>query len=100
MYVIVFILFSKTFQLANILDVSGSVLETQKFDVCIDKGTYDAILLGEVDRNKLRQLYRENVSRILTAEGVFILTSGNYTRAELAEYLKPGGQNVVHSYSK
>ncbi|XP_072026026.1 EEF1A lysine methyltransferase 2-like [Amphiura filiformis] len=77
------------YKVADILNANDPILQTPKFNVCIDKGTYDAILLADDDRDKLRKLYREHVNQMLQSEGVLVIVSGNYTQTELTNYFKP-----------
>ena len=77
-------------QVANILNSNDPILRSSEFSICIDKGTYDAILLADDDRDKLRKLYREHVNQILKPGGMLVIVSGNYTKSELTKYFTPG----------
>ncbi|XP_058124447.1 EEF1A lysine methyltransferase 2 [Anopheles ziemanni] len=53
------------------------------FKVVHDKGTYDAISLHPDDAKTMRNLYIDHVHQMLTDDGLFILTSCNWTESEL-----------------
>ena len=52
------------------------------YDVVVDKGTFDAISLGEGALEDKRT-YVRNIGRLLGPGGVFLITSCNWTEAEL-----------------
>ncbi|XP_052897368.1 EEF1A lysine methyltransferase 2 [Anopheles moucheti] len=56
-----------------------------KFKVVHDKGTYDAISLHPEDSKQMRTSYITNVHRMLKDDGLFILTSCNWTECELVK---------------
>ena len=64
-------------------------LGRESFDVCFDKGTYDAISLCPDDATSKRQTYIENIAKILGPTGdkrkFLILTSCNWTESELVK---------------
>lgn len=60
----------------------------QTFDICFDKGTYDAISLSPESRLEKRLLYIENVMRLLSSSGTFIIVSCNWTCSELKEHFQ------------
>lgn len=62
---------------------SGGLCSDQKFDVCLDKGTYDAISLNPDDATGCQAKYINNVSCVLASDGVFIICSCNWTKSEL-----------------
>lgn len=53
------------------------------FDLCIDKGTYDAVCLSPDDSREKRLNYAKNILRILSYNGIFVITSCNWTKGEL-----------------
>lgn len=63
----------------NIREVFGD----RQFDIVHDKGTYDAVSLHPDDPQKKRNAYIQNVHEMLTTEGLFILTSCNWTEEEI-----------------
>ncbi|KAJ2352651.1 Protein-lysine N-methyltransferase efm4 [Coemansia erecta] len=90
-----------TFVVQDFLDSRDvdRVVEGGKFDVVLDKGTYDAICLmpsnessdGGVDQRAI-DVYPQSVVRSLSDDGVFLITSCNWTEDELvarfAQYLQ------------
>ncbi|KAJ8704861.1 hypothetical protein PYW08_012181 [Mythimna loreyi] len=62
------------------------VKELGKFGIVHDKGTYDAIGLNPEDPKKCREKYIEQVVDMLDDEGLFIITSCNWTEEELIKH--------------
>lgn len=58
----------------------------KKYDVLIDKGTYDAISLCPDDAPSKRQSYVENLCKLMKPTGVCWMTSCNWTASELIEH--------------
>ncbi|ETN64596.1 hypothetical protein AND_003655 [Anopheles darlingi] len=56
-----------------------------QFKVVHDKGTYDAISLHPEDSKTMRGLYIASVHRLLRDDGIFVLTSCNWTESELVK---------------
>lgn len=77
-------------QVCDILNTSESsaLCTGKKFDVCLDKGTYDAISLNPEDAKGCRGKYIDNVFSLLAASGLFIICSCNWTKTELLEQFK------------
>nr|CAH7748609.1 unnamed protein product [Callosobruchus chinensis]CAH7751045.1 unnamed protein product [Callosobruchus chinensis] len=73
----------------NITYKQADILEGLKgtFKVIHDKGTYDAISLSENSKNN-RQKYIVNVQNMMSDDSFFIITSCNWTQAELMEHFK------------
>ncbi|RKP37698.1 S-adenosyl-L-methionine-dependent methyltransferase [Dimargaris cristalligena] len=76
---------------------AGTTNSTGLADVVLDKGTFDAISLGEplpvsvsaaaeVELRDPKQLYVEAVLRLLKDDGVLLITSCNWTQAELQRH--------------
>lgn len=59
------------------------VLGDCQYDIVHDKGTYDAVSLHPDEPETKRKAYIDNVHRMLANEGLFILTSCNWTEDEL-----------------
>ncbi|XP_031571768.1 EEF1A lysine methyltransferase 2-like [Actinia tenebrosa] len=76
------------FMECDILNLSNSSLSGHTFDVCLDKGTYDAISLNPQDSTRCRALYIKAVACLLPENGFFIITSCNWTKSELVEQFK------------
>lgn len=72
------------FKVADLL--ASDLSELGNFDVCHDKGTYDAIGLMENATEK-REIYTKNVANLLSPVNTarFIITSCNFTEEELEE---------------
>ncbi|GAA5825137.1 hypothetical protein JCM11251_006114 [Rhodosporidiobolus azoricus] len=66
-------------------DVEGVTGKGEQWDLVTDKGTYDAVCLSDETRDgqSLRELYVATVSRLLPKDGLFLITSCNWTQAEL-----------------
>ncbi|XP_057296941.1 EEF1A lysine methyltransferase 2-like [Hydractinia symbiolongicarpus] len=78
------------YQQADFLDSSTlrfSTLADNKacFDLCHDKGTYDAISLRPNDAKEARHKYINTLKSILVENGIFIITSCNWTLTELKD---------------
>lgn len=72
-----------SFKVADLL-VEESVAKLGKFKVVHDKGTYDAVALMEGAKEK-RVTYIKNVASLMEDDGLFIITSCNFTEDELIE---------------
>ena len=62
--------------------------EQWSFDLCLDKGTYDAVSLCPDDSQKKRLEYIESLKRLLCDSGLFIIVSCNWTCKELKCHFK------------
>ena len=51
--------------------------------MCLDKGTYDAISLSPSEAGRKRVCYIESVAALLSAGGLLVITSCNWTAEEL-----------------
>ncbi|XP_033322961.2 EEF1A lysine methyltransferase 2 [Megalopta genalis] len=69
-------------KVCDILDSELCDLPTD-FKLAHDKGTYDAISLHPEDPATKRKLYIEAVKKILSPDGLLVLTSCNWTKEEL-----------------
>ncbi len=82
----------------KILDVlnKNEYLE-KKYDIAIDKGTYDAISLSPVDTRTKRLFYKDFLCETLkkNSESIFIITSCNWTTSELIEFFTSDKGNVL-----
>lgn len=60
------------------------------YDVCLDKGTFDAIsLCPDISQKDAREKYFTNVVKLLKSEeSIFIVTSCNWTTSELISIAK------------
>ncbi|XP_058882206.1 EEF1A lysine methyltransferase 2 isoform X2 [Acipenser ruthenus] len=64
--------------------------ELSGFDVCIDKGTFDAISLNPENAAENREQYARAVRSVLKDDGLFIITSCNWTKDQLLSILCKG----------
>jgi len=74
-----------------------------KWDLVLDKGTYDAIALAEKDESGVLPIagYPPRLARLLKPGGLFLITSCNFTEDELEKRLAtPETGLVVHSRIK
>lgn len=62
----------------------------KSFDICIDKGTFDAISLSPEDREEAKKHYMASLRTVLQPNGFFIITSCNWTKEQLLQIFKPG----------
>lgn len=70
----------------------------ERFDVVLDKGTFDAISLSdEVDGNgkRLFEGYRVKVEVLVKKGGYVVVTSCNWTENELKEWFEGGSLKAV-----
>lgn len=78
-------------------DVQGS------WDLLLDKGTYDAIALGEKDESGRSPVavYPVRASKLLRENGYFLITSCNFTEEELkTRFINPETNFCFHSHVK
>ncbi|KAG5683726.1 hypothetical protein PVAND_012991 [Polypedilum vanderplanki] len=68
----------------KVCDLLADVTELGRFDVCHDKGTFDAIGLMN-DAFDKKEIYTKNVFDLLNDKGLFIITSCNFTELELTK---------------
>nr|KAF6322246.1 EEF1A lysine methyltransferase 2 [Pipistrellus kuhlii] len=64
--------------------------ELSGFQVCVDKGTLDAISLSPDGATEKRRQYVSALSRVLRPEGFFLITSCNWTAEELRNEFREG----------
>ncbi|XP_058527571.1 EEF1A lysine methyltransferase 2 isoform X2 [Ochotona princeps] len=64
------------------------------FQICIDKGTFDAISLNPDNAVDKRKQYVNSLSRVLEAKGFFLITSCNWTKEELLREFSEGFELV------
>lgn len=80
--------FSFKIQTCDILSNSECPLEGRRFKIVLDKGTYDAISLNPENAQEKRGLYIDCVNNLMEAGGMYILTSCNWTQAELETHFE------------
>ncbi|WKX88897.1 hypothetical protein Q1695_008492 [Nippostrongylus brasiliensis] len=82
----------------QVLDVLSSSREpfSVRFNVVLDKGTWDAMSLS-ADREQRLVAYRTTVDEALENGGKFVIFSCNFTRDELVQMFDDGARIVFHS---
>ncbi|XP_071336437.1 EEF1A lysine methyltransferase 2 isoform X2 [Trachinotus anak] len=68
--------------------------ELKDFDVCIDKGTFDAISLNPHNTEEGKKLYVQALKDALKDEGLFAVTSCNWTKEQLLDRFSEGFEFV------
>ncbi|XP_063347703.1 EEF1A lysine methyltransferase 2 [Pelmatolapia mariae] len=68
--------------------------ELKGFDVCIDKGTFDAISLNPVNTNEGKRQYVQALKDVLKDNGFFAITSCNWTKEQLLDRFSEGFEFV------
>ncbi|KAK4820548.1 hypothetical protein QYF61_000698 [Mycteria americana] len=64
--------------------------ELSGFEICIDKGTFDAISLNPDNAAGKRKQYVRSLCSVLKPEGFFLITSCNWTKEELLNEFREG----------
>ncbi|KAI0316062.1 S-adenosyl-L-methionine-dependent methyltransferase [Amylostereum chailletii] len=91
-----------SFSECDFLSEAPTLLEGQtgRWDLLLDKGTYDAIALGEKDAQgrSPAAAYPSRVTPLLKPGGFFLITSCNFTEEELKQsFANPQAGLVYHS---
>ncbi|KAF6736952.1 Protein-lysine N-methyltransferase mettl10 [Oryzias melastigma] len=68
--------------------------ELKEFDVCIDKGTFDAISLNPNNSKEAKKLYVQALRDALKDDGFFSITSCNWTKEQLLQRFSEGFEFV------
>ncbi|KAJ7325298.1 hypothetical protein JRQ81_018318 [Phrynocephalus forsythii] len=74
-------------QVEDILNPSD---ELSGFQICIDKGTFDAVSLNPDNAAEKRKQYVKSLHKLLRPGGYFLITSCNWTREELSKEFQEG----------
>ncbi|KAM3912615.1 EEF1A lysine methyltransferase 2 [Leptodactylus fuscus] len=67
----------------QVADFLGSFSPPEQFDLGLDKGTFDAVSLDPSGSKEKCRQYIQTLCRILKPNGIFIITSCNWTKDEL-----------------
>ncbi|XP_054655107.1 EEF1A lysine methyltransferase 2 [Dunckerocampus dactyliophorus] len=78
----------------NVEEVDFCQGELKGFDVCIDKGTFDAISLNPDHTSEVKKLYVQALKDALKDRGLFSITSCNWTKEQLLERFSEGFELV------
>ena len=88
-------------QVCNILSqesVSALCLHgNSRFDLCLDKGTYDAISLRDASDPTDRKMYATSVHSLLSDQGRLVITSCNWTKEQLVLHFESGENRMTLS---
>lgn len=80
------------------MDFLNSQGELKGFDVCIDKGTFDAISLNPDNTKEGKTLYVQALKDALKNGGFFAITSCNWTKEQLLERFSDGKRKSMGKY--
>ncbi|XP_040294962.1 EEF1A lysine methyltransferase 2 isoform X1 [Bufo bufo] len=72
----------------QVADFLGSFSPAEQFDIGLDKGTFDAVSLDPSGSEEKRRQYLQSLCRVLKPNGIFIITSCNWTKDELLEQFR------------
>ncbi|XP_067858832.1 EEF1A lysine methyltransferase 2 isoform X2 [Heptranchias perlo] len=61
-----------------------------QYEICIDKGTFDAISLSPDHPAEKQSFYRQSLNSVLKDGGLFLITSCNWTKEELVNHFSEG----------
>ncbi|XP_034040396.1 EEF1A lysine methyltransferase 2 [Thalassophryne amazonica] len=76
------------------MDFLNSHGELKGFDVCIDKGTFDAVILNPDNTKEIKKLYVQALKDALKDKGFFAVTSCNWTKEQLLARFTEGFEFV------
>lgn len=88
------------FRVEDFLDEQAGSSDS-KFDIVIDKGTFDAISLSDqrtASGKKLNEIYAASVARYMKPGAKLLITSCNWTTEELIQRLTADKVLKVHQY--
>uniref|UniRef100_A0A8C1WIM1 EEF1A lysine methyltransferase 2 n=1 Tax=Cyprinus carpio TaxID=7962 RepID=A0A8C1WIM1_CYPCA len=80
----------------QVVDFLNPSAELKGFDVCIDKGTFDAISLRPEDREEAKKCYVNSLKTVMQPGGFFIITSCTWTKEQLLQIFTPGTLTYWH----
>lgn len=87
LFVCIFVLFIEIF-FRQVCDLIAAELNDNYYSIAHDKGTYDAICLHPESPKEKRSTYICKVHRLLKENGLFIITSCNWTDNEIITHFK------------
>ncbi|GCB62562.1 EEF1A lysine methyltransferase 2 isoform X1 [Scyliorhinus torazame] len=74
----------------QVADFLHSFPNLSQYDICIDKGTFDAISLSPDQPAENRSSYRQALHSVLKDGGLFLITCCNWTKEELVSHFSEG----------
>ncbi|XP_043375528.1 EEF1A lysine methyltransferase 2 isoform X3 [Dermochelys coriacea] len=83
-------LYSTPDEKSKVKDFLTPSAELSGFQICIDKGTFDAISLNPDNAAERRKQYVKSLCTVLKMEGFFLVTSCNWTKEELLNEFREG----------
>ena len=78
------------------MSIDSSLLNGRVFDICLDKGTYDAISLSPSDPEERKAEYVHSAATLLKSGGLLVIASCNWTEEELKKQFEPGSMSSMH----
>lgn len=84
----IYISFFSFHKFCDVLDVNTLQEFVDRVDVCLDKGTYDAVSLSPGETKEKRIKYQQSVLSLLKDGGLFIIVSCNWTEDELKKHFR------------
>ncbi|XP_067012529.2 EEF1A lysine methyltransferase 2 [Anabrus simplex] len=72
----------------EVCDVLSGALDGRRYQVALDKGTYDAVSLCPDDTKMKREQYISSVHSLLHPGGLLVITSCNWTEKELVAHFQ------------
>ncbi|XP_072883717.1 EEF1A lysine methyltransferase 2 isoform X1 [Hemitrygon akajei] len=78
---------SVNFQVADFLNPAPYL---SHYEICIDKGTFDAISLSFDNPGEKLRRYHQSLLNVLKNGGLFLITSCNWTKEELVNHFNEG----------
>ncbi|XP_043568573.1 EEF1A lysine methyltransferase 2 isoform X2 [Chiloscyllium plagiosum] len=74
----------------QVADILHPFPNLSQYEICIDKGTFDAISLSPDHPAEKLSLYRQALHSVLKDGGLFLITSCNWTKEELLSHFNKG----------
>ena len=79
----------KVWDILNGRGEDGEELELGQWDIVLDKGTFDAVSLSGIAGSE--EQYVRRVEELVKEEGMVLVTSCNWTEAEITQWFEAGG---------
>lgn len=75
-------------QTLDILNTAADRVGDTKYNLLLDKGTFDAISLMEDFGSTIQQQYLTATSEMLEENGLFLIATCNWTREEIIKHME------------